>query len=129
MRIKNILAAFSRQKSEAPRKKLAETLQSRNDWTIEEWLHGQAENANNRAVLMFMAGFFGSHLGLPFEKIRPSDRFVEDLAFPETMWRDWDLDLGSEFKRTFGVDILKLPAVAQLTTVGQLVALLSSALP
>ncbi len=82
--------------------RLAEFLSSRDDLPSENWSSsvGPVPGVSSD-VVVFAYEFFVS-MGVPFGRVRPSDRLKDDLHLGEVLNDDWDYDLHQVFKERFG---------------------------
>jgi hypothetical protein len=76
-------------------------------------------------VLAFLYEFFADLLKIPFGKLRPDDRLMEDVQLWKATWSDWEFDLVENFEGAFENDPFMHPDFEKMRTVMDLLVLLS----
>jgi hypothetical protein len=92
------------------RQRVNEFLRSRpsltsNEWFIRYWTPPAVPQALPKALVDFAYHKLQAYSGLDIGRVQPSDRLVEDLAFPAVCWFDWGITLCEDVYVTFGLDI------------------------
>jgi len=125
---RHVIHALSFGQSPDPRacEKLDFLLATREDLSKEAWFQSSCKDQEVRAdVLAFLYQFFRDFLDIPFGRLRPDDRLVEDIQLWRATWSDWDFDLVENFEDTFETDPFMHPEVEKMRTVMDLLVLLS----
>ena len=102
-------------------------LSSRQELSPSEWSADvTAQVGVSGEIADFMFQFFSS-MGIPFGRVRPTDRLGEDLRLTEALQDDWDCELQDAFSLRFR-SALVFPRKAPLATVADLLNVMQSAL-
>jgi len=125
---RRVLHALSLGQSPDPRacEKLESLLATREDLANEVWSESFCKDREVRAdVLAFLYEFFANPLKIPFGKLRPDDRLIEDIQMWKATWNDWDFDLVENFEDAFENDPFMHPDFEKMRTMMDLLVLLS----
>lgn len=80
--------------------------QHRQPLSPEEWCQEFQQDSPCRAkVLLFIYRSLENHSGIEFNRVRPTDRLVDDLQFPLVCWFDWSASFCDEALEQLGIDI------------------------
>jgi hypothetical protein len=89
----------------------------------------QRSTGASEALVLFVYRHFLKSTGIDFNRVRPSDRLVEDLKFPLVCWFDWAMSLCEDFITEFGIDISGYFDETQFSTLADLIVFLQQQLP
>ncbi|PSN10517.1 hypothetical protein C7293_27795 [filamentous cyanobacterium CCT1] len=76
-----------------------------NEWYIYHWTPPVVSRPLPQPLIDFVYQQLHAYSGLEIGCVLPSDRLVEDLAFPAVCWFDWSITLCEDFYATFDLDI------------------------
>ena len=82
--------------------------------------------SSQRDTLLFVYRCLESYSGIEFNRVRPHDRLVDDLQFPQVCWFDWSTRFCDEVVAHFGIDIGNCFDETRIHTLIDLVAFLDA---
>jgi hypothetical protein len=94
------------------------------EWFLRHWTPPACPRSLPKPLIDFAYYHLASYSGLEIGRVQPSDRLVEELAFPAVCWFDWGLTLCEDFDETFGLDISEHFDETQLFTFADLIRFL-----
>ena len=102
---------------------------SRPTRTFEDWYRSFWQPLSvSQDIATFVYRKMAAYSGLPFEKVTPADRLIEDLQLPLVCWFDWEHNLCDDFCDRFGIEISDRFDLDNLHTVRDLVIFLNQQL-
>ncbi|NEQ53853.1 MAG: hypothetical protein F6K11_27605 [Leptolyngbya sp. SIO3F4] len=80
--------------------------QHRQPLSPEAWCQEFQQDASyQNHVLLFIYQSLETYSGIEFNRVRPTDRLVEDLQFPLVCWFDWSASFCDDVLEHLGIDI------------------------
>ncbi|MGB3201068.1 MAG: hypothetical protein WBA99_09200 [Nodosilinea sp.] len=101
---------------------------TRNEWYNYHWTPPAVPCPLSRPLVEFVYQQLQAYSGLEVGCIQPSDRLVEDLAFPAVCWFDWSLTLCEDVHATFGLDMSEYFDETEFLTCADLIHFLNQQL-